>query len=178
VHPIKLILVVLGVTASLEARAQCLPGERDTVLSPSGAVLLSLGKYDEAREEHRLMIKLEGQSAKELYRFGRSVCMVWNPNEEAFALTVRSGSNTSEVFVVGSSEPYLIHSLMPLLPENTRAFLAKSSHGYVEAEEWLSSGLRLRVWGDHLESNSPFEARVVCSGAPEISVCKLIVTEG
>jgi hypothetical protein len=178
VHPIKFILVVLGVAASVEVRAQCLPGGRDTVLSPSGAVLLSLGKHDEVREEHGLMIRLEGESPKELYRFGRSVCMVWEPNEAAFALTDKSGSTTSEVFVVSLRQRYSVQSLMPLLPDNTKAFLAKSSHGYVEAREWLPSGLRLRVWGDRLESNAPFEAEVLCTGAAEISVCKIVQAEG
>jgi len=164
-------MLQLAASGDASGAVQCLPGPTEALLSPSERVVLSLGTYDEARSEHRLMLSLNGGTPKEIHKFGRSVCVTWENEERRFALTDNQGSNSSETYVVSVDAPKKVENLNSLLPEAARSFLENASHGYVEVINWEESGLRVRIWGDTLTDSRKFNLVVNCLGWPKLGKC-------
>lgn len=140
-----IILLSTAFATGLSAQGISFPGTRSESKSPNGRFAIRNFDSDMANPAHTLtLIATQGSLDITIYRYGRSVDILWSPNSQAFVVNDHEGSNVSHPVLF--TEPWsanntdLREKLIGFLrPKNEAQSLLGNHHVYVTAQRWLSN---------------------------------------
>jgi len=89
---------------------------------------------------------------RELFNYGRSIEILWNPDSKSFVLNDYAGSDYSECRIISVDEKVQSINVWDKIVKDAttkeKRTLLENHHVYITAKEWVSSQtLKVRVWG-------------------------------
>ena len=137
-------LLFAGIASGMNAQNVSFPGARSESKSPDGRFVIKNSDSDVEDPAHALTLAdgRNGSSIK-IYRYGRSVDILWSPTSDSFVINDHEGSNVSHAILF--REPWstkyidLREKLIDFLRSRNQAkSTLENHHVYFTAQRWLS----------------------------------------
>jgi hypothetical protein len=168
----RLVVAIAAIIAAARALAApaSFPGTVTYITDPTSRFQIRWAEPD-GSSPHRLLFADVGSSGGAPFlKFDRSVLVVWAPNGKAFAVTNRTGSDTSEVLVFGVP-PAQPNRLLPVFPARVRKLVETNHHAYLDVVTWDREGLTIHAHGYGDASSNTFSVQVHCNQRHEGWYC-------
>ncbi|MGB6482070.1 MAG: hypothetical protein WBE86_01135 [Candidatus Acidiferrales bacterium] len=138
-------LLFAAIASGASAQNVSFPRARSEAKSPDGRLEIKNSDSDVENPVHTLtLIDHRNGSEIKIYRYGRSVDILWSPSSGAFIINDHEGSNVAHpvLFTKPWSTKYtdLREKLIDFLRSRNEAkSVLENDHVYITAQRWLSS---------------------------------------
>lgn len=126
--------------------------EHSEAASPNGRYVIT-GEENHAEPFHTAVLEDRVlKTRRKLFDYDRHIDLLWNPDNESFALTDYEESDYSRcsIIFVDQTQPTIrvLEKLVKDLAQKERKSLLENHHVYIAAIEWIGArSLKVKVWG-------------------------------